>query len=453
MEHAELVRMVSAAARVMRHDAPHVVDIKEYGEVPAIVLAGASDVYRSELAFGAEAAPRASLALSDVRFPGAFAYDTYEAARWLCRFLAGSTEQLECARLAVAVHDVIDFWGISVVRARVERRIVELVSHANAAAVWHYARDRLDGAARTRCADALATTMFLAADVDTLDASDVLDLVETHTRRTTTLFCGLARWMKTESGADTGLLGAIYCAAAECVACSFFATGGSELSALHGDARAMMAPIVLELLGRAVMGKRKRYEQPGEVDVGDGEVACTAQDGWPPPISARSDGTVLLRGTEVARTETRPTAVHFARGTVYVLGPGSSAALSATGVEPLPGIGASAAFEFEGALHALDSDTWSFRVLRDGRWSASHVPNPHSEMRVALPGKRQWSSFCSFNGTLYALTRDGGLYRHSSAAAHAWERRPERCALATAIYVSRGELLVATTSDSNPLWW
>ena len=66
-EHTELVALIASAARCFRGDG-HVVTIEEFGAIPTVVLAAASEVYRGELAFGGA---RTTLAMSAVRFPGA----------------------------------------------------------------------------------------------------------------------------------------------------------------------------------------------------------------------------------------------------------------------------------------------------------------------------------------------------------------------------------------------
>jgi hypothetical protein len=186
-------------------------------------------------------------------------------------------------------------------RPRVEDQIAELVDHTDAAAVWHYARERVGPSARARCAEALATTMFVAAEVESLDADDVLALLETHKGRTLTLFHGLRRWLCRRGLDQEGVttLGAIYCAVAECAAGSFFSTGNADLATLDAQwQRPLVEPVVLEMLGRAVTGKRKRYGRPAPIDASDDETKCTAPDGVPPPITVRSDGTVALRGVD-----------------------------------------------------------------------------------------------------------------------------------------------------------
>ena len=309
-EHTELIALIASAARCFRGDA-HVVTIEEFGTIPTVVLAAASEVYRGELAFGGA---RTRLALAAVSYPGAFVYETEEGARWVCRFLTGATEQIRDARLAVAVHDVIDYWGIDIVRARVEARIVDLVCHADAACVWHYARDRLDGSARATCARALARTMFLAADVEALDGYDVRALVDEYEHRTLALFHGLARWLNalnasnapnspySEKDIGVGALGAIHYAAAECVASAFASTAGADMDAIEGRAREHIACLVLDIMGRNVTGKRKRPVVECAAGQRQDAVGCTAPDGIPPPVAVRADGTATIDGVEFAHT-------------------------------------------------------------------------------------------------------------------------------------------------------
>ncbi|NDC40169.1 MAG: hypothetical protein EBZ77_01270 [Chitinophagia bacterium] len=427
-EHTELVALIASAARCFRGDA-HVVTIDEFGAIPTVVLAAASEVYRAELAFGNA---RTTLAMAAVRFPGTFVYDTEEGARWVCRFLTGSAEPIRDARLAVAVHDVIDYWGIDLVRARVEARIVDLVCHADAAAVWHYARDRLDGSARAMCAAALARTMFLAADVDALDGYDVRALVDEYEHRTLALFHGLARWLNTLNGPSgpsghnghnghngqsgqskerdvgVGALGAIHYAAAECVASSFASTAGADMDAIEGHARAHIACLVLDILRRNVTGKRKRSAVEPQARRQDA-VGCTAPDGIPPPVSVRADGTATIDGVEFAHTGVaRCSAVHFARGAMYVLGPNGSAVLRFAGPVPtqvaMPPIDAAAAFEYGGEIHALDAASDTFVVFRDAAWRASGLP--------CIRGARRGGfSFAVFNRAIYAVSRTGSVLR------------------------------------------
>jgi hypothetical protein len=397
------------------------VTIEEFGTIPTVVLAAASEVYRAELAFG-EA--RTTLVMSAVRFPGTFVYDTEEGARWVCRFLTGAAEPIRDARLAVAAHDVIDYWGIDLVRARVEARMVDLVCHADAAAVWHYARDRLDGSARAMCASALARTMFLAADVDALDGHDVRALVDEYEHRTLALFHGLARWLNAlnepsgpsgqsgqrskEKDVGVGALGAIHYAAAECVASAFASTAGADMDAIEGHARAHIACLVLDILRRSVTGKRKRPAVEPAARRQDA-VGCTAPDGIPPPVSVRADGTATIDGVEFAHTGvTRCSAVHFARGALYVLGPNGSAALRFVGSVStqvaMPPIDAAAAFEYGGEIHALDAASGTFVVFRDAAWRASGLP--------CIRGARRGGfSFGVFNRAIYAVSRDGSVFR------------------------------------------
>jgi hypothetical protein len=356
-----------------------------------------------------------------VRFPGAFVYDTEEAARWVCRFLTGETEQIRDARLAVAVHDVIDYWGIDLVRARVEARIVELVCHADAAAVWHYARDRLEGCARATCARVLAHTMFLAEDVDALDGHDVRALVDAYEYRTLTLFHGLARWLnEMREGTGVGALGAIHYAAAECVASSFFSTAGADMDAIVcASARAHVARLVLDLLGKNVTGKRKRYGSESAPRPRQDEVGCTAPDGVPPPVAVRADGTASIMGVEFAQTGvTRCSAVHFARGAIYVLGPeGSVVIRHAETPVPMPPIDAAAAIEYDEDIHALDAASGTFAVLRDGAWRESRLPS--------LPmQRRRGVALCTFHGAIHAIASDGAVLRYDkkSCGIERWGR-------------------------------
>lgn len=431
-EHTELIALIASAARCFRGDA-HVVTIEEFGTIPTVVLAAASEVYRGELAFGGA---RTRLALAAVSYPGAFVYETEEGARWVCRFLTGATEQIRDARLAVAVHDVIDYWGIDIVRARVEARIVDLVCHADAACVWHYARDRLDGSARATCARALARTMFLAADVEALDGYDVRALVDEYEHRTLALFHGLARWLNalnasnapnspySEKDIGVGALGAIHYAAAECVASAFASTAGADMDAIEGRAREHIACLVLDIMGRNVTGKRKRPVVECAAGQRQDAVGCTAPDGIPPPVAVRADGTATIDGVEFAHTGIeRCSAVHFARGALYVLGPNGSAVLRYTGSVPtqveMPPIDAAAAFEYGGEIHALDAASGAFVVLRDAAWRPSGLPGIRGARRGGF-------SFAVFNGAVYAVARDGSAFRHRSAdvGVAVWERAP-----------------------------
>ena len=412
-EHTELIALIASAARCFRGDA-HVVTIEEFGTIPTVVLAAASEVYRGELAFGGA---RTRLALAAVSYPGAFVYETEEGARWVCRFLTGATEQIRDARLAVAVHDVIDYWGIDIVRARVEARIVDLVCHADAACVWHYARDRLDGSARATCARALARTMFLAADVEALDGYDVRALVDEYEHRTLALFHGLARWLNalnapnapySERDVGVGTLGAIHYAAAECVASSFASTAGADMDAIEGRAREHVACLVLDILRRNVTGKRKRPVVESAARRQD-SVGCTAPDGIPPPVAVRADGTATIDGVEFAHTGVvRCSAVHFARGALYVLGPNGSSVVRYTGPVPtqtaMPPIDAAAAFEYGGEVHALDAASSTFVVFRNAAWRPSGLPSLRGARRGGF-------SFGVFNNAIYAVARDGSVFR------------------------------------------
>lgn len=412
-EHTELIALIASAARCFRGDA-HVVTIEEFGTIPTVVLAAASEVYRGELAFGGA---RTRLALAAVSYPGAFVYETEEGARWVCRFLTGATEQIRDARLAVAVHDVIDYWGIDIVRARVEARIVDLVCHADAACVWHYARDRLDGSARATCARALARTMFLAADVEALDGYDVRALVDEYEHRTLALFHGLARWLNalnapnapySERDVGVGTLGAIHYAAAECVASSFASTAGADMDAIEGRAREHVACLVLDILRRNVTGKRKRPVVESAARRQD-SVGCTGPDGIPPPVAVRADGTATIDGVEFAHTGVvRCSAVHFARGALYVLGPNGSAVVRYTGPVPtqtaMPPIDATAAFEYGGEVHALDAASGTFVVFRNAAWRPSGLPSLRGARRGGF-------SFGVFNNAIYAVARDGSVFR------------------------------------------
>jgi hypothetical protein len=412
-EHTELIALIASAARCFRGDA-HVVTIEEFGTIPTVVLAAASEVYRGELAFGGA---RTRLALAAVSYPGAFVYETEEGARWVCRFLTGATEQIRDARLAVAVHDVIDYWGIDIVRARVEARIVDLVCHADAACVWHYARDRLEGSARATCARALARTMFLAADVEALDGYDVRALVDEYEHRTLALFHGLARWLNalnapnapySERDVGVGTLGAIHYAAAECVASAFASTAGADMDAIEGRAREHVACLVLDILRRNVTGKRKRTVVESAARRQD-SVGCTAPDGIPPPVAVRADGTATIDGVEFAHTGVvRCSAVHFARGALYVLGPNGSAVLRYTGPVPtqtaMPPIDATAAFEYCGEVHALDAASGTFVVFRNAAWRPSGLPSLRGARRGGF-------SFGVFNNAIYAVARDGSVFR------------------------------------------
>jgi hypothetical protein len=415
-EHTELIALIASAARCFRGDA-HVVTIEEFGTIPTVVLAAASEVYRGELAFGGA---RTRLALAAVTYPGAFVYETEEGARWVCRFLTGATEPIRDARLAVAVHDVIDYWGIDIVRARVEARIVDLVCHADAACVWHYARDRLDGSARATCARALARTMFLAADVEALDGYDVRALVDEYEHRTLALFHGLARWLNalnapnssnapySERDVGVGTLGAIHYAAAECVASSFASTAGADMDAIEGRAREHVACLVLDILRRNVTGKRKRTVVESAARRQD-SVGCTGPDGIPPPVAVRADGTATIEGVEFAHTGVvRCSAVHFARGALYVLGPNGSAVVRYTGPVPtqtaMPPIDAAAAFEYGGEVHALDAASGTFVVFRNAAWRPSGLPSLRGARRGGF-------SFGVFNNAIYAVARDGSVFR------------------------------------------
>jgi hypothetical protein len=367
------------------------------------------------------------------------------------------------------VHHVIDYWGILFLRPRVEDQIAELVDHTDAAAVWHYARERVGPSARARCAEALATTMFVAAEVESLDADDVLALLETHKGRTLTLFHGLRRWLLAlnrrgldEEGVAT--LGAIYCAVAECAAGSFFSTGNADLGTLDAVESRLVEPVVLEMLGRAVTGKRKRYGRPAPIDASEDETKCTAPDGVPPPITVRSDGTVALRGVDLVQTNVCPNCVHFARGTLYVVGPEYACALSIghadAGVQdatleirPIAPIEATAVFEHDGTLYALDCATWTFRALRDGAWRDSSISRPLEEMRVLLSSARQWLTFVSFNARIYAMALSGDLFRYTPWSTFGWERHDTRFTNATSIFVAGPELLVATSTESVPVSW
>ena len=489
VEMMELMARVSEAARALPSSAPHVVTVVGFGDVPTVVLAGASEMFRGAVAFGAfgvssngsneaneangaEGAegPMVMDTLSGVQFPGPFVYDTEEATRWVCQSLTGAAAHTTSARLAAAVHHVIDYWGILFLRPRVEDQIAELVDHTDAAAVWHYARERVGPSARARCAEALAATMFVAAEVELLDTADVLALVETHQGRTLTLFHGLRRWLRSiVCGADdesVAALGAIYCAVAECAAASFFSTGNADLDTL--DTR-WVEPIVLEILGRAVTGKRKRYGRPAPIDASDDETKCTAPDGAPPHItvrSGRSGGTIALRGVDLAQTSVCPNSVHFARGTLYVVGSESACALSmgplgpdgasgasgALEIRPIAPIEATAVFEHDGTLYALDCATWTFRALRDGAWRDSSISRPHEEMRVLLSSARQWLTFVSFNGRIYAMARSGDLFRYTPWSTFGWEKHGTRFTNA-AIFVAGPELLVATSTETVPVHW
>lgn len=452
MEHAELVALVSSAAKCFTGSARacHVVTIDEFGPMPVIVLAAASEVYRGELSFGSA---RESLALSAMRFPGAFVYDTESAARWVCRFLTGDTSSIQSARLAVAVHDVIDYWGIDLLRHRVEGLIAARVDHTDACAVWHYARDRTGPAARDVCALTLAQTMFVAADVESLDEHDVRALVDAYPVRTLTLFHGLARWLRAtkDHSRDMGIgaLGAIYYAAAECVASSFFSTGGAHLDVIDEPARALVSRMVLDLLSRDVVGKRKRYRCVDAVETEHDEIRCTATNGSPPPVTVKADGTVAVMGVAFETTNVvKCTALYCgARGTIYALGPYASVALTCAGKTVVPMIDAAVAFEFEAELHALDSTTGSFVVLRENEWRESLVPSPLPDMRRA-----RGLSFCVFHSAIYALARDGSLFRYKSLEDR-WERRFARCQPTSRMHVSDGELLVSTQLDATPLVW
>jgi hypothetical protein len=413
-EHTELIALIASAARCFRGDA-HVVTIEEFGTIPTVVLAAASEVYRGELAFGGA---RTRLALAAVTYPGAFVYETEEGARWVCRFLTGATEQIRDARLAVAVHDVIDYWGIDIVRARVEARIVDLVCHADAACVWHYARDRLEGSARATCARALARTMFLAADVEALDGYDVRALVDEYEHRTLALFHGLARWLNalnapnapySERDVGVGTLGAIHYAAAECVASAFASTAGADMDAIEGRAREHVACLVLDILRRNVTGKRKRTVVESAARQRQDSVGCTAPDGIPPPVAVRADGTATIDGVEFAHTGVvRCSAVHFARGALYVLGPNGSAVVRYTGPVPtqtaMPPIDATAAFEYGGEVHALDAASGAFVVFRNAAWRPSGLPSLRGARRGGF-------SFGVFNNAIYAVARDGSVFR------------------------------------------
>lgn len=476
----ELMALISESARRMPLSMPHVVRVLEFGDVPTVVLAAASEMFRGAVAFSANGpmGPMSNgVALSSVPFPGAFVYDTEEAARWVCRSLTGAAAPMGSARLAAAVHHVIDYWGILVLRARVEDLVAELVDHSDAAAVWHYARERVGKAARARCAETLATTMLLAAEVESLDAGDVTALLEAHTERTLTLFHGLRRWLRDvrTDGLCVTTLGTIYCAVAECAAAAFFSTGNADLETL--ETRALVEPILLEMLGRAVTGKRKRHGRPALIDASDDETPCTAPDGVPPPITVRSGGTVALRGVDFAETGVCPNAVHFARGTLYVVGTESACALSvpwglrpvgpigplgplaapaapsALEIRPIAPIEATAVFEHNGTLYALECTTWTFRAMRDGAWRDSSIARPHEDMRVLLSSMRQWLTFVSFNARIYAMARSGQLFRYTPWSTFGWEKNATRFQNATAIFVAGSELLVATSTESVPVSW
>jgi hypothetical protein len=454
MEHTELLALVCSAAKcfVGSARACHIVTIDEFGPMPIVVLAAASEVYRGELSFGTA---RESLALSAVRFPGAFVYDTESAARWICHVLTGDTSSIQSARLSVAVHDVIDYWGIDLLRPRVERLIAARVDHTDACAVWHYARDRVGPAAQGVCARALAQTMFVAADVELLDEHDVRALVDAYPFRTLTLFHGLARWLRAtnDQNSETGIgaaaaLGAIYFAAAECISGSFFSTGGADMDVLDEPARALVSRLVLDLLGRDVVGKRKRYSCVDAVETEHDEVRCTAPNGSPPPVTVRADGTVAVMGVAFDTTNVvKCTALHFTRGTIYALGPVASVAITCAGQTVVPAIDAAVAFEFDAELHALDSTTGAFVVLRENEWRASLVPSPHTDMRRA-----RGLSFVLFHGTIYAIAQDGSLFRYKRPADR-WERRFARCEPNSRIHVADGEILLSTCVEATPLSW
>jgi len=205
-----------------------------------------------------------------------------------------------------------------------------------------------------------------------------------------------------------GALGAIHYAAAECVASSFASTAGADMDAIEGHARAHIACLVLDILRRNVTGKRKRSAVEPQARRQDA-AGCTAPDGIPPPVSVRADGTATIDGVEFAHTGVaRCSAVHFARGALYVLGPNGSAVLRFAGAVhtrvAMPPIDAAAAFEYGGEMHALDAASDTFVVFRDAAWRASGLP--------CIRGARRGGfSFGVFNRAIYAVSRTGSVLR------------------------------------------
>jgi hypothetical protein len=259
--------------------------------------------------------------------------------------------------------------------------------------------------------------MFLAADVEALDGYDVRALVDEYEHRTLALFHGLARWLNalnalnapySERDVGVGTLGAIHYAAAECVASSFASTAGADMDAIEGRAREHIACLVLDILRRNVTGKRKRSVVESASRRQD-SVGCTAPDGIPPPVAVRADGTATIDGVEFAHTGVvRCSAVHFARGALYVLGPNGSAVVRYTGPVPtqtaMPPIDATAAFEYGGEVHALDAASGTFVVFRNAAWRPSGLPSLRGARRGGF-------SFVVFNNAIYAVARDGSVFR------------------------------------------